>query len=416
MTFDDLGTLVEQPEILDLTTALADQRMGRGAFLTRAAALGLSLATAEVLFAHAAEAATLGRTRRETRAAAQAGHDLVRWMSPRGTLDVVDDYPNWIAEELGYWKELGITSQMNAGPLDATAGPKAVASGSMDVSYPSPGVFSLVLAAGLGVKTAFQMGAYDVFDFAVRKDSPIKSLKDMAGKTVLLGSAGWQGITDPEFAQVGVDQKTIHYQAAGQQWGQALKAGKGDAALAWEGLRAQWSGTGLDFRYFRGQSFSRFPANSFVIRSQDLSSPKWVDIYTRYFRGWAMGLEFGHLNPVAATQIVYKYRAALASTLKPAMGVQSGSELAGVYRGNWAQRTQMSKLPSAWGYHDLKSWDLFLSTAYKIGQITTQLHASNVVTNQLIVGANTFDHARVARDARGFKLSGAFTGIAIKPA
>ena len=242
MIIDDLGTLIEQQDVLELTTAASTQKMGRGAFLARAAALGLSAAVAEGLFAHVAEAATLGQANRDRAAAAAKGLNLVRWMSPRGTLDVVDDYPNWVAQEMGYFRELGIESQLNAGPIDATAGPKAVASGAMDMSYPSPGVFSLVLAAGLPVKSVWEMGAYDVFDFAVRLNSPYKSIKDLAGKTILLGSAGWQSIADPEFGQVGVNVKSMHYEAAGQQWGQALKAGKGDAALSWEGLRAQWMG------------------------------------------------------------------------------------------------------------------------------------------------------------------------------
>jgi NitT/TauT family transport system substrate-binding protein len=385
--------------------------MARGAFLARAAALGLSAAVAERLFAHAAEAATLGQANRDRAAAAAKGLNLVRWMSPRGTLDVVDDYPNWVAQEMGYFRELGIESQLNAGPIDATAGPKAVASGAMDMSYPSPGVFSLVLAAGLPVQSVWEMGAFDVFDFAVRVNSPYKSIKDLAGKTILLGSAGWQGIADPEFAQVGVNVKTLHYEAAGQQWGQALKAGKGDAALSWEGLRAQWDGTGLRFRYFRGSTFSKFPANSFVIRAKDLSSLRWVDIYTRYLRGWAMGLEFGHINPAAATQIVYKYRPALAHTLKPTMGVESTKQLAAVFRGNWAHRQQVSGLSSPWGWHDLASWDTFFATAHKIGQLAQMIQAQKVITNSLVAGANKFDHARVRSDAMHFKMSKAFSGM-----
>ena len=410
MTIDDLGTLIEQQDVLELTTAVSTQKMGRGAFLARAAALGLSAAAANALWAHAAEAATLGRAARDRAAAAAKGLDLVRWMSPRGTLDVVDDYANWVAQEMGYFRELGIESQLNAGPIDATAGPKAVASGAMDMSYPSPGVFSLVLAAGLPVKSVWEMGAYDVFDFAVRLNSPYKSIKDLAGKTILLGSAGWQSIADPEFAQVGVNVKSMHYEAAGQQWGQALKAGKGDAALSWEGLRAQWDGTGLTFRYFRGSTFSKFPANSYVIRAKDLASPKWVDIYTRYLRGWAMGLEFGQTNPAAATQIVYKYRPALAHTLKPAMGVESTKQLAAVFRGNWAHRQQISGLSSPWGWHDVVSWNTFFTVAHRIGQLAHMIQTQNVITNSLVAGANKFDHARVRSDATRYKTSTAFSG------
>ena len=76
-------------------------------------------------------------------------------------------------------------------------------------------------------------------------------------------------------------------------WGTALKAGKGDAALSWEGLRAQWKGQGLDFDYILGRDFSKLPANSFVIRKADFEDAAKKELYARYFQGWAAGLEFG---------------------------------------------------------------------------------------------------------------------------
>ena len=39
-----------------------------------------------------------------------------------------------------------------------------------------------------------------------------------------------------------------------------------------EGLRAQWGATGLDYDYILGKDWSKFPANSFVIRRSDFES------------------------------------------------------------------------------------------------------------------------------------------------
>jgi NitT/TauT family transport system substrate-binding protein len=77
----------------------------------------------------------------------------------------------------------------------------------------------------------------------------VKSLTELQGKTIVLGSAGWSAICAPMFAQAGVDPATITYADAGNSWGQALQQGQGDAALSWEGLRAHWAGQGLDFDY-----------------------------------------------------------------------------------------------------------------------------------------------------------------------
>ena len=113
----------------------------------------------------------------------------------------------------------------------------------------------------MDVIMVYEMMVGQVFDFAVKQDSPIQSVKDLAGKTIALGDAGWQVIVDPILVEAGVDPKSITYVAVGAQWGQAVALGKADIALTWEGLRAQWDAQGLGLRYLLGQDFSKMPAN-----------------------------------------------------------------------------------------------------------------------------------------------------------
>jgi hypothetical protein len=56
-----------------------------------------------------------------------------------------------------------------------------------------------------------------------------------------------------EFASNGIDPSSIKYVEAANSWGQVLVQGKADAALSWEGLRAQWKGQGLEFDYLVAQ-------------------------------------------------------------------------------------------------------------------------------------------------------------------
>ena len=191
------------------------------------------------------------------------------------------------------------------------------------MGYPSPGVFSLALEQGIPLVSVFEMGGSDVFDMAFRKGEKPKSIKDLEGKTILLGSAGWQSICDPMLYAAGVDIKKIKYVEAGwPTWGTALKAGKGDSALCWEGLRAQWKGQGLDFDYILGKDYSKLPANSFVIRKADFEDAAKKKVYARYLQGWAAGLEFGKQNPRAATQIVMEQFPGLASQMTPAVATE----------------------------------------------------------------------------------------------
>jgi NitT/TauT family transport system substrate-binding protein len=329
------------------------------------------------------------------RPAAAAGGS-VRWVSPRGTIEVLDDYPYWTAKKFGYFGDLATT--LEPGPLEATATIKLVDQNQADVGYPSPGVFSLGLAQGIKLTSVFEMGALDVFSMAFQKGKAPANLKELEGKTVVLGSAGWQAITNPMLAQVGVDITKIKYVEAGNGWAQALAQGKADSALSWEGLRAQWKGQGLDFDYILGRDFSAFPANSFVIRTADFDDASKRDLYVRYLTGWAMGLEFGYRNPRAATQIVMEQFPGLASQMTPDIATESMMQLANVFRGNFEKR-------SGWGWHDLNGWSKFLATLKQIGQLNTDIDAKSVIKNDWVGDINKFDSAKVKADAAAFKLA-----------
>ena len=332
--------------------------------------------------------------------------ETVRWVSPRGTIEVLDDYPYWVAKKFGYFGDIATT--LEPGPSDATATVKLVDQNQADMGYPSPGVFSLALEQGMPLVSVFEMGGSDVFDIAFRKGEKAKDLKGLEGKTILLGSAGWQSICDPMLFAAGVDIKKIKYVEAGwPAWGTALKAGKGDAALCWEGLRAQWKGQGFDFDYILGKDFSKLPANSFVIRKADFEDPAKQKVYARYLQGWAAGLEFGKQNPRAATQIVMMQFPGLASQMTPAVATESMMQLGSVFAGRMDERKK-------WGYHLPSSWQLFFDTARKIGQINKDFKVEDVCKNDLIDQANAFDAAKVKTGAEGFALAPEYGSVDVE--
>jgi NitT/TauT family transport system substrate-binding protein len=348
-------------------------------------------------------AVALGPSLWPKRAHAVAG--TVHWVSPRGTIEVLDDYPYWVAMKYGYFGDIETT--LEPGPMEATATIKLVDQGQADMGFPSPGVFSLGLEQGIPLTSVWHMGAYDVFDFAFRQGEKPADVKEIEGKTILLGSAGWQAIVDPMLAQIGVAPDSVNYAEAGNLWGQALMQGQGDAALSWEGLRAQWKGQGLTFDYFLGRDFSQFPANSFVIRRADYEDPAKKELYEAYLRAWAMGLEYGHLNPRAATHIVLEQFPALASTLEAPVATESMMELANVFRGDFETR-------EGWGHHDFARWKLFFDTIYEIGQISKPIAPEDVLTNDYVAPANDFDRARVKADADGYELPEEFQAIDVE--
>jgi len=329
--------------------------------------------------------------------------ERIRWVSPRGTIEVLDDYPYWVGKKFGYFGDIETT--LEPGPSDATACVKLVDQNQADVGYPSPGVFSLGLAQGIPIVSVFEMGGADVFDFAFRKGEAPQDIKGLEGKTIVLGSAGWQAIADPMLKAAGVDISKVKYVDAGwPTWGTAVKQGQGDTALSWEGLRAQWKGQGLDFDYILGRNFSKLPANSFIIRKADFDDAAKQKVYARYLQGWAAGLEFGRLNPRAATQIVMEQFPDLGKQMNPTVATESQMQLANVFAGRWDERKK-------WGFHIMESWKLFFDTGRAINQITGDFKLEDVVKNDLVDEANAFDAAKVKADADGFKLADDYTKV-----
>src|SRR5436853_7393967 len=91
----------------------------------------------------------------------------VTWLSPRGTLEVMDDYPLWVAKKLGYFDQLGIDVDLQPGPLGGANVMALLPAKQADVSFPSPGVLAASIDSGIPVMLGFELSAGQVFDFAV---------------------------------------------------------------------------------------------------------------------------------------------------------------------------------------------------------------------------------------------------------
>ncbi len=209
-------------------------------------------------------------------------------------------------------------------------------------------------------------------------------------------------------AAQGVDISTINYVEAGwPTWGTALAAGQGDAALSWEGLRAEWISTGLEFEYWLGVQNSPLPANTFVVRASDLEDPEKVAFLEKYLRGWAKGLEFAQHNPAAAVEAVFDEFPTLASNLGPELGLMSIIQQMNVFRGDMSQR-------EGWGWHDMDSWQTFFDLSAEIGQNSEPIQATEVCTNQLVGPANDFDHEAVKAEAEATEVSDELAAVDVE--
>jgi NitT/TauT family transport system substrate-binding protein len=391
---------------LKLEDQLRAGRISRRDFMVKAVALGIAVPVANAL-ATACVAPQPGAAPAGGAAATTATKNKVVWVSPRGTLEVMDDYPLWVAKKLGYFEQLNLDVELQPGPPGGANIVSLVAEKQADCSFPSPGVLAASIDAGIPVMLGWEMFGGQVFDIALPADSEVKSIADLAGKTIALGSVGWQPIIDPMLAEAGVDLKSVKYVEAGQQWGQMVDQKQADAALAWEGLRAQWLSIGLKLKFLIGSEFSKDPSNGYVIRSADVNDATWPDVWTRFFKATAMGLEFARVNPQAAGEITYNQFPALKDQMTPDLAMESMRQLGFGYN-------QFAKAGKGYGYSDLTNWQSYFDRIFKLGQIKKEIKVDNAVTNKFVQEANNFDKAKVEADAKGYALSDAWKNVKLQ--
>jgi NitT/TauT family transport system substrate-binding protein len=383
----------EEPVIIE---ELSHDGFTRTELLKRSGAVGLGMTA-------------LGGLAATEASAKSSAADTVRWVSPRGSLEVMDDYNLVVPTEMGYYKTLNINLKLFPG--DASGNLPQVAAGQMDMGYASPGVFTASVEAGVPVTSIWEMFPGQVFDFVLPAGSKIKHPRQLRGKTVAIYNISWKAIVDPMLVEVGLNPKTVKYKEFGPQWNQAVALKLADAGLSWEGLRAQLEGTagffgsgnaGLEF-IIGSQWGSKGPSNSYQVRTKDLSDAKKIDIYSRVLAGSVMGFEFCRVNPRAAAEITYEQYAGLRKVITPQVAVNSMMQLASIYH---ASRRLP---PHLYGYHYPVAWTKYLNTVFKLGQTKTHLTLNDVLTNSFVKTANArANKARARRDAAKFKLSAAF--------
>jgi NitT/TauT family transport system substrate-binding protein len=243
-----------------------------------------------------------------------------------------------------------------------------------------------------------------VWHIAVREDSPMKSPKELAGKTISLMDLGWRSIVDPLLVELGIDPNSVTYVAAGPQWGQFVTQGKADAALGWLALDVQWNAVGLKMKYFRGSDFSIMPSNGYAVRKSDMTDPAKKDVIARFLKASSMGLHFGVNNPQAAAQIVYDRFAAIREQMTPEIALESMRQLAYAY-------VEGERRGLGYGAFVPEGWQKYLDIIYQLGQTKRHLTLEETITSELIPQANAFDRKRVEKDAKNFKLNDTWKNV-----
>ncbi|MEA5003471.1 MAG: ABC transporter substrate-binding protein [Christensenella sp.] len=317
--------------------------------------------------------------------------DTITMVFPR-SFECLDDAHIHAALEMGYFEEEGIDLKIEQayGLDDLTM----IVSGQANTGYPSSFVQIAGHEQGLPFKSVYQVDNVNIFGYCVRPDSGIKSIADLKGKTIALGDAAWNTISDPILIAAGVDPSEVEYITAGESRAQMVDSGQADAVLTWYKEFEMWDGQGISLEWLAGEDVLQLTGGCLVFENNFIEQNK--DLIARFVRAYAKGAYFTYLNPAAATEITLdKF---------PSIEIEFPYALASiqslVYIDNGKDVDE-----HGYGWHNADKWETQMDACRKGGTLTrTDLTLDEIYTNDFVEAANDFDHAQVESDAAGYQL------------
>jgi hypothetical protein len=144
-------------------------------------------------------------------------------------------HATWYVNKMIFGPQEGIDVQLHSA-TSATDFLKRVATGDYLAAHPSPFVLTTLIDSGLPVKAYFGMMAKNIFGFAVKESSPIRTLRDIEGKDVATLGVGFEVIWNPGLKRVGVDTGRVKYVNVGLGGARlnALQSDKTAAMVTWD--------------------------------------------------------------------------------------------------------------------------------------------------------------------------------------
>ncbi|KEQ16487.1 ABC transporter ATP-binding protein [Endozoicomonas numazuensis] len=218
-----------------------------------------------------------------------------------------DHGPIVIAQENGYFKDQGLKVNIQE-PADPNLPPKLVAAGDVDLAvYYQPSLTHGV-ARGLPLAWAGTLIATPLDGLIVLKDSKIKSLKDMKGKTIGLNMGGNEtAILDTLFKPYGFSSKDIKMVNVGWNMSSSLMSGRVDAIMGayrnFELNQLAIEGRQGKMFYFEENGIPSYDELIFIANSKKNDK----DAIKKFMRAIELGTQFIVNNPKESWKIFRDY-------------------------------------------------------------------------------------------------------------
>ncbi len=373
---------------------LGENATNRRGFLKQAAAAGAALS---VIASPAAFAAT-----RKAKVYTGKRLDRFDW----SFAIPVEDAENtaYFVNKFLFGPQEGIDLRLNSGTSTSDF-IKLVASHHYNAAHPSVFLMALVKDQGLPVTMYFDNMNINIFGFAVKANSPIKSIKDFAGKKIAIAVVGWDAIWNPDLAAAGVDPKSVSYLVTGLGPGRlnALNNGAVDIMVTWNGEFPVWNwqqklaGKGT-LRFFSGDTYFKTPANGWTAATDRLGKDR--NLLIRAARAQAKSMWFVKTNPTEAAKIFHHYLPQIAKHKGEA------EQIAADYNNTGFLGGPDGTLANRLGWNSSKRWQALLDSMFTNKLTKNHLKATDMYTNAYIKEINNFDKNQVITFAKQYRFKG----------
>lgn len=327
----------------------------------------------------------------------------IRYLLTSPTPNVAEAAHSSVPDKLGYWKNAGLDVEVKpfAGSTGAT---QVVISGSAEFTMASPEALLVGRQEGANIKGVYNHTRESIYTIAVLKDSPIKKLEDLKGKTigVVSLSSGATAVAKAMLRGVGFDpEKDVKWLpiGLGPQSANALKANQVDAIAMWDWAYAILENSGFQFRQFETPATSKLLALMLISNGDFLKANPGADM--KFAQGIAKGVLFTLTNPEAAVRIHWeKYPASKPTNIPEEQALK---EAVHVLQARLAKYRLEGRADPRFGAFTRDEWTDTQNFFFDVGVIKSKPDVGEYYTNELIDQVNAFDKAAIIKQAESYK-------------
>lgn len=300
--------------------------------------------------------------------------------------------PLIVAKMNGYFADEGIEIAMEQSYSSSAT--KMVAAGQAEFSLPGPHLTAAGIDGGMKIVSVFQLYPADIFGFAVREDSGIKTIADLAGKKIGTMTVTTANQVIPILEAGGVDPKSVTMVPVADARVQMLTEKSVDACWTWDGEWQQWQAEGMKISYVSGDSVYKSASNSVIANTDFVKN--FPDITERFLRALSKGMYFCYANPRAAADITLKEWTSIKINLDQAEKIMKTAI-------NFMTGGKDVMEGKTIGQHKQSSWELLMKDYVKMGIVKAAVPLDKCYTNQFIEKINNWDRETVKAKAAAYK-------------